>query len=144
MPFTIEEKEKSIFIKATAKKHTELFIETARALFGCIYDSEHIRGRDRIKIVVDAPSMHELLHAWLQELVTRNSIHKMAFSEFSVASIQKINDTQYLLTGAAYGEQDDPPTHTVLKKIKEIRNNSCNCTEQEGSTVACEYEVVLA
>lgn len=142
MPFTIEEKEKTIHITSTAKKQTELFVETARALFSCIYDIDRIHGRDRVKIVVDAASPHALLHAWLQELLARKNIHKIAFGEFSVASIQKVSDLQYLLTGAAYGEQDDPPTHPELKKIKEIRNDSCACDEKDG-IATCSYEVVL-
>ncbi len=140
MPYTIEEKNDSIHIACESKRMEELFIDAARALFGIMYDAAHIRENERIKIVVDAASLPKLLYAWLTELVERQQIHAVVFKDFSIVSIQKVHDTQYLLTGAAYGEVFDVVKHIPKKQNLSILESTCVC-EQKEQGATCSFEI---
>lgn len=140
MPYTLKEKNGATVITSESRKSEELFVDAARALFGLLYESEHIREDERIKIVVDAPSLSALLHAWLNELIERKDIHGLVFRDFSIASIQKVNDSQYLLTGAAYGETYDAIKHICKKQHATIDADNCVCDQKENSA-SCSFEV---
>ncbi len=140
MPYTIEEKNGSIHVSSESKRTEELFIDAARALFGVLYDVSQVREDERIKIVVDAPSISALLYAWLTELIERQHIHELVFKDFSIVSIQKVNDSQYLLTGAAFGEPFDAQKHIPKKTGAVIPEQSCVCEQQE-QRATCSFQI---
>lgn len=138
MPYTLSEKKEGTEISVEASSASDAFMDGARALFSIMADSEHLKGDERVKIVVDAKDMPSLFVSWLKELSERSEQYNILFGECSIASIQKVNDSQYLLTGAAYGENFDSSKHTRKKVIKSIKHSlfkeqddnhrvSCSC-----------------
>ena len=120
MPYTVSEQKGRIEIRAESSSLIEVFLDGARALFSLMADAEHLKDDQRVKIVVDAKDIPSLFAAWLKELAERSEQYGIIFGECSIASIQKVNDSQFLLTGAAYGETFDPAKHTRKKTITTI------------------------
>ncbi|MBI4272305.1 archease [Candidatus Uhrbacteria bacterium] len=115
MAYTIKRQKDNTIISVDAAKEIDAFLDAARGLYASMYDFEKIRGRtERVKIVVEGKSVEDLLRAWLQELLDRRSIHGIIYGSFSIVSIQKISNTQYLLTGSAHGEAHDPRLHPMI------------------------------
>ncbi len=138
MPYTLTEQKDGTEICVEGATVVDVFMDGARALFSLIVDSEHLKTDERVKIVVDAKDMPSLFTAWLKELADRSEQYNILFGECSVVSIQKVNNSQYLLTCAAYGENFDPAKHIRKKTIKSIKhptfkehiekhNVSCSC-----------------
>ena len=124
MAYTIERQKESTVISVDAAKEIDAFLDAARGLCASMYDFEKIRGRtERVKIVAEGKSMEDLLRAWLQELLDRRSIHGIIYSSFSIVSIQKISNTQYLLTGSSHGEAYDPRIHPTINDPRVLPKN---------------------
>lgn len=116
------EKEKNI-IQLQGKKLEDMFSEGALAVFHALYDTDAIRGNERIKVVVEAKDLSDLFHAWITGLIERADVVGITCGDFRASSIQKISDSRYLLTGIAYGEPFDEKKHGA-KKIKSISDIS--------------------
>lgn len=135
MPYTLTEEKNGVSIRATGTSLAEMFMDGARALFFIMSDDEHLHCTERIKIVVDAKDIPSLFKEWLTELIGRSEQYGLLFGECSIASIQKVNDSQYLLTGAAYGE----PLHSATDKKKNVVKGvkDPQFAEEEGGNTAC-------
>ena len=107
MPYKYITKKRGPEIIAQGQNYEEVFMEGARALFDLMVDAGKVRGRQKIEITVQANSMQGLYLAWLKELLVRKEVNQMMFGEFRIASIQKVDDKQYLLMGFAFGEAFD-------------------------------------
>lgn len=135
MPYTVSEQKDGVELHIEAGSLNDVFMDGARALFALLSDaSEHLKDDERVKIVVDAKDIPSLFTAWLKELADRSEQHDVLFGECSIASIQKINNSQYLLTGAAYGEPFDKERHQRKMRIKEIKKVSFK--EEGGKQLA--------
>lgn len=121
MPYSIEEKNGLTLIRAEGKNPSEAFVAAAQGLFHRLTGRENIRDDERVKIAVDAPSMSALLPQWLSTLVQRAEGDHLALGEFRIASIQKVSEKQFLLTGEAFGEpapdQGYAPADTKISSV---------------------------
>ncbi len=131
MPYRTSEEGNETTLLAEGTSYSQVFQDGAAGLFSLMFDIEKVRGDKRVDIVVDAKNIDALFTAWLKGLLERKDINQMVFSEFSVATIQKVSDTQYLLTAAAYGEDYDPAKHTIKKQVKEIKVSSCQGADKK-------------
>lgn len=136
MPFTLSEQKEGIALRSSGVSLSEVFMDGARALFSLDADAEHLKCTERVKIVIDAKDIPSLFSAWLTELSERSAQYNLQFGECSIASIQKVSDSQYLLTGAAYGESYDPAHSTRKNLVKKIRNASYEKAE-DGDSITC-------
>ncbi len=136
MPYTLTEAEGGFEIRSQGATVVDAFLDGGRALFSLMGDSEHLKDEERVKMVVDAKSMDSLFTEWLQELVRHSEEQNILFGECSIASIQKVNESQYLLTGSAYGETYDGSKHTKKRTIKKISHSQC-ITDEEAHTTTC-------
>ncbi len=143
MPYRITEEGNNITLTSEGTSYTHVFQDGGAGLFSLMYDIENVRGDKRVDIVVDATSMDTLFAAWLKDLLERNTINQIVFSEFSVATIQKVHDTQYLLTGAAYGEDVDPAKHILKKHVKDVKVSTATC-EGADKNYICQSVIVTA
>jgi SHS2 domain-containing protein len=135
MSYTTRKEGNEIIVRLEGKKIEDLFSEGALAVFHMLYDTDSIQEKERIKLVVQAKNLPDLFHAWIMELFERAKIQEIACGEFHVASIQKIDNSHYLLTGTAYGEPFDVSRHgnAKVKNISKIHisdtkpNRGCSC-----------------
>lgn len=143
MSYAIERENDITSITAEGVKEKEAFLDAARGLFASIYDFEKIHGRDeRVKIVVEEKSLVGLLRVWLQELLERRTIHEIIYGSFSIVSIQKINNTQYLLTGSASGEAFDSTKHPTFDNPV-LQSKGMACSEGDKN-FSCTFQIKSA
>ncbi|MEK7648930.1 MAG: archease [Patescibacteria group bacterium] len=140
MPYTLTENKGGIELRSEGTIAIDAFLDGGRALFSLMGDSEHLKDKERIKMVVDAKNIESLFAEWLRELVRHSEEQNILFGECSIASIQKVNDSQYLLTGAAYGEVCDASKHARKRSIKNISHPECSIDE-EKHTVVCSAQI---
>lgn len=140
MPYTITEKEGSIGIRAEGKDAKDAFEQIALAMFHAMSDTDHLKTDERVKIVVEAIDMKGLCGAWLQELLDRHALHEVMFGEFHVASIQKLTDGHFLLTGSALGQARDEVTHLEKRHLSSVAHELLAYTESEGGC-SCTAEI---
>lgn len=142
MSYITHKEGETISLQFQEKKLEDLFVRGAFVVFHALYDTDAINGTERIKLVVQAKNLSELFHLWISELLDRAEVQNIVCGEFRVSSIQKISDSQYLLTGIAYGEPFDSQKHGSLKikNISEIKvvNN------QDQGMCTCEATILLA
>lgn len=134
MPYTLTENKGGFDLHSIGATTSDAFLDGGRALFSLMGDSEHLKDEERVKIVVDAVSMEALFAEWLRELLRHSEDQNILFGECSIASIQKVNDSQFLLTGAAYGEIFDSSKHTRKTTIKNISHPTCSSDEDRHTT----------
>lgn len=143
MPFTLSEQQEGIILTSSGTSLSEVFMDGARALFSLMADAEHLKSTERIKIVIDAKDIPSLFSAWLTELSERSAQYNLLLGECSIASIQKVNDSQYLLTGAAYGEPYNAENSVQKKAIKKIQKAHYEESE-DGHSITCTCLLTLA
>lgn len=141
MSYTVRIDKKNIIVNLQGKKLEDMFGEGALAVFHTLYDTDSIRGAERIRFVVRAKDLSKLFHEWITNLLERAEIQNLSCGEFRVSSIQKIGDSEYLLTGMAYGEPFDSVKHGD-KKIKTISHISVEF--QKNGECSCEVTITLA
>lgn len=141
MSYTAHKEGDSIPLQLQEKKLEDLFVRGAFVIFHALYDTDAINGTERIKLVVQAKNLSELFHVWIAELLERAEVQNIACGEFRVSSIQKISDSQYLLTGIAYGEPYDSQKHGDLK-IKNISKIEVVDSQVQG-ICSCEAVITL-
>src|ERR1035437_9233144 len=142
MPYHYETEgpQKHIRVVAENKDLPLVFADSARGLWNLIVKTIDIRGNDRIKIVIDAPTIPKLFQAWLEAVLERADIEGLVLNEFRVATIQKLDDGGFLLTGEAFGEPTKTPPHKMDHDPKTLKPTQAKCTEKEGSA-SCSFLV---
>lgn len=144
MSYTLEEQKDSITICVDGGDEKEAFQDGGRALFEIMTKgSEKCGNSERVKVVIDAPSLAKLFEEWLTELAQKSKDGALVFSECSIATIQKVSSTQYLLTGAAYGVPFDETRHVKNHDVCGISKVSCQRDESAGMTV-CRSAVAIS
>jgi SHS2 domain-containing protein len=142
MPYKYLDNPSGKMIYAEGENYQDVFTEGARALFDLMTDIHSIRGHEKVEITVQSEDMPSLFKEWLKELLSRKEINQMMFDDFSIASIQKVNDKQYLLMGFAYGEKIDLAKHKVKNKIKDLGQQGLKC-DQTGKHYFCQCAVKI-
>lgn len=143
MAYTIERRANTATITADGLKEKDAFLDSARGLFASMYELEKVRGtNERIKVIVEGKSLGDLLKGWLQELLERRIIHSVIYSSFSIVSIQKISNTQFLLTGSAHGEAFDSSKHPALiNPTLQLKSISC---KEKDKKFSCAFQIKTA
>ncbi len=140
MPFSLEQKKDAYTLTAQGSDVKDAFLQGALGLFSLQRDSERVSDGERIKIVIDAPDIASLFAAWLEELIVRQDEGQLVLGDFRVASVQKVNDNQYLLTGEAYGEPFDPQRHSGVFGKPRIKKGPCS-ESRDGATCSCDISL---
>ncbi len=90
-----------------------LFSNMAKGLFSLIIPLNYIRNTSSYQIKVDAPSLEELLVAWLNELIFTHEVKNILFRSFDI-KLHKKNS----LDALCFGEAINPERHTLKMQIK--------------------------
>ncbi len=115
---------------ARADSASELFIACALATAEVIVDLTGINPCRSQSLAVEAESLEELLHAWLDELIYLKDTKGLIFSEFEDLSINV--DTNYSLRCLAHGEEIDQNRHTLGQDVKAVTYHLFGITEKKG------------
>lgn len=136
MPYSVSEQKGEMKIEVEGSSLNEVFMDGARALFSVMSDSDHLKSDERVKVVIDAKDTSSLFGAWIKELADRSEQYNVLFGECSIASIQKVHDSQYLFTGAAYGETYDASKHSRKIVVKGVKDAMVEDKNDKGHFLA--------
>lgn len=133
-------------LRVRGKDLKELFVHAAEGLFDLIAEQKKGSvGRHRglpLPIKVIAPSLEELLVAWLRELIYLSSTRRMVFFDFK---IKRMDEDGHIcppiwVQAEIFGEKIDPKKHILKKEVKAVTYHELSLKKTHGGWVA---EVIL-
>jgi SHS2 domain-containing protein len=123
-----------VMIEAFGASMGVAFSFAAEATFNVMIDLSKVNPTKRVKIEVFAGDMEGLLYSWLEELLFRFYVERMAFSEFKFDLIEVNGGMKGI--GEARGEIYDPRKHGRKTEVKAITYSEMLITKTDrGATV---------
>lgn len=101
-------------IRARGPDASALFEAAARGLFTVITDPGRVVPNEARRLRLQAESLAELLHAWLEQLNALHQIEERFFSRFDV----RVEGTS--LEATVHGEPIDPGRHDLRLEVKAV------------------------
>ena len=122
--FKIIEHTADIGIEAYGENLNELFENAAYGMFSIIAYPGKVEEKETAEIKILQPTLEDLLHSWLEELLFRESTEEILFSKFIVRiydyaeiSLDSLEE-RFSLIGKAFGEKINPKKHRLKTEIK--------------------------
>ena len=112
--FEIVEHTADVGILGWGRDLPELFAAMARGLFDVIAGAETVRAVNERPVALEAESMEDLLHAWLDELNTLHQIEGELYHDFDLRT------DGLRLTATVRGEPLDPLRHDLRTEVKAV------------------------
>ena len=94
----------------------DLFRNSALAMCNAMYESESVQEKESVKIELQAQSLEQLLHKFLEEILFQIDTKQMLFREFRLIIDEKQNKLQAELVGEAI----DAEKHTIKTIVKGV------------------------
>ena len=94
----------------------DLFRNSALAMCNAMYESESVQEKESVKIELQAQSLEQLLHKFLEEILFQIDTKQMLFREFRLIVDEKQNKLQAELVGEAI----DAEKHTIKTIVKGV------------------------
>jgi SHS2 domain-containing protein len=85
----IDDLTSDVMFEAYGKTLKEVFANAAEAMFRVICQIEKVKPARHVLVKADAENSHELMFAWLQELIATVDIKEMFFSKFDILEISE-------------------------------------------------------
>jgi SHS2 domain-containing protein len=118
MGYVFLEHTADIMIEAYGASLSETFSFAAKAMFDVMFDTSKVVPRRTVKINVSASDLEGLLCLWLEELLYKFDVDKVAFSSFEFALT---SDNGFMRgVGKASGEPYDPRVHSRRTEVKAV------------------------
>jgi SHS2 domain-containing protein len=117
------------YIEAECNTLEEAFENAAKGLVDTMVDINSIEGKKQVKINASGYDLEELLYNWLEEVLLKLIVDRMALKEFKV-KIDKKED--YILEAEAYGEELDIDKHNYKVEIKAVTYHLMEVKEEDG------------
>lgn len=114
--FKIIEHTADVGIEAYGRNLNELFDNSAYAMFSIIFTKPVSGSGERIFIEIEEPSLEELLHSWLSELLYRFSVDEIIFSHFNA----EVNSICPAVKAQVLGEKFNEKKHFQQAEIKAV------------------------
>ena len=115
-----------IGMRVTGRNLEELFTHSALGMFNLITPVEQFQARDSLDVLLEAPSVEELLWKWLRELHYLFCTQKIIFREFEFRELG-----EKLVWAACSGEYFDPEKHASEREVKAVTHH-CFSVAKEG------------
>lgn len=103
--------------RAYGKTLEEVLVHSAMAMFGVMYNLEEVEVEDSVNIEAKGASEEQLLYNWLSNLLVEFEVEGVFFSDFSVDSINRIEDEKIQVFGTARGSRTMPQLQTQIKGV---------------------------
>jgi SHS2 domain-containing protein len=124
--FEILEHTADVGVRARGRDLPELFRNAAHGLFAVIAGTESVRAVRERSIELEADSVPDLLHGWLEELNALHQIERELYVEFE-ATIEGLH-----LRARVRGESIDPSRHDLHTEVKAVTWHDFEVREIEG------------
>jgi SHS2 domain-containing protein len=112
--FEIVEHTADVAVRGVAPDLDELFRVMARGLFSVIADLDTIRSRRERPVDLEAATLEDLLHDWLEELNGLHQVHGELYAAFE-PHVEGLT-----LHAVARGEAIDPGRHHLGTEVKAV------------------------
>ncbi len=112
----------------------EAFSNAARALTDTMIDIGTVEKRVKVKFDVQGGDLENLLYNWLEAVLVKVTTDGLVFSSFDV-KIRRV-DGQYVLHGAAQGEELNPEKHKAKMEVKAVTYHLMQIKTEEGQVTA--------
>ncbi|WXG43146.1 MAG: archease [Promethearchaeati archaeon SRVP18_Atabeyarchaeia-1] len=123
-----------VMIEARGASIGEAFSFGAEAMFNVMLDPSKVDQKMSVKIEVSAEDIEALLYSWLEELLFRFSVDRIAFSAFRFHLVKVGGGLKGM--GEARGETYDPKKHGRKTEVKAITYAEMQITEdRDGSRI---------
>lgn len=119
--------------KAYGNTLDEAFENAAIAMFEVMTDTSSIEPKIERKIEVESEDEYALLYDWLSEFLVILDSEYLVFSKFDV-KIER-NGEEYVLNGAAWGEEFDPQKHESRAEVKAVTYHLMDIKNENGYMV---------
>ncbi|RMF29839.1 MAG: archease, partial [Candidatus Nitrosothermus koennekii] len=117
------------YIEAEGNTLEEAFENAAKGLVDTMIDINSIEVKKQVKINASGYDLEELLYNWLEEVLLKLSVDRIALKEFKVR-IDKKEDC--MLEAEAYGEELDIDKHNYKVEIKAVTYHLMEVKEEDG------------
>lgn len=109
----IDDLTSDVMFEAYGKDLKEVFANAAEAMFKVICQIEKVKPSRHVLVKADGDNSHELMFAWLQELIAMVDIKEMFFSKFDILEISEKH-----IKARCWGEKATPEKGgTVVKAV---------------------------
>lgn len=127
MGYAFLEHTADVMIEAYGSSMGEAFSFAAKAMFDVMFDTSRVVPRLSMKIKVSAKDLEGLLYAWLEELLYRFDVERIAFSRFEFTFAEKEGVIRGV--GEARGELYDPGKHSRRTEVKAVTYEEMHITK---------------
>ncbi len=103
-----------VAFRAYGKDLSELFANSALAMFEVIIDTSQVKPKVSRKVKAKADDLQGLMFKWLNELLVFVDSESLAFSNFTV----KVDEKKLSLSAVCKGERIDSAKHEVRTAVK--------------------------
>jgi SHS2 domain-containing protein len=108
-------RQSELAVRVVGKSQTDLFVNSAFALFDVITDTESIDAKERMQLEVEGSDRDDLLVNWLRELLYLYQGSAYLLKEFTV---REMKDT--MVKAEVSGEKLDPDRHEIKQEIATV------------------------
>jgi SHS2 domain-containing protein len=117
MPYSYIEHLADIGIRAKGATVEEAFVSGAEAVLNIMFDLSTIDITENITFGIDGADLQLLFVEVLNETLSIQDIHGLAFKRLTTGEIKELNDG-FRFIGTAYGEPLDLEKHAVKTEVK--------------------------
>ena len=107
-----------VMIEAYGGSMGEAFSFAAEAMFEVMFDTRRVSPNLAETVDVEGTDLKSLLYSWLEELLFRFNVERMAFSHFKFRVFE--NGDKLSGTGEAQGEPYDRTKHGARTEVKAV------------------------
>jgi SHS2 domain-containing protein len=121
-----------VMIEARGASIGEAFSFGAQAMFNVMFDVSRVDQKKSFKIEVSARDIEGLLYSWLEDLLFRFSVERIAFSAFRFDLVRSGETLRGV--GEARGETYDPKKHGRKTEVKAVTYAEMQITEDRNGS----------
>jgi SHS2 domain-containing protein len=107
-----------VMVEAYGASMGEAFSFAAKAMFEVMFDTTKVSPETIATVSVSAADLESLLYSWLEELLFRFDVDRMAFSQFKFVILE--NGEKVEGKGEVRGEPYDRAKHGARTEVKAV------------------------
>ena len=103
--------------RAYGQTLSEVFINSAKAMFGVMYDLAEVQINTSIHVSAEGEDLEKLLYDWLSNLLIEFEVEGVFFKDFVIDEFDDKSEPPFHLKGRAMGGQEMPELATHVKGV---------------------------
>jgi SHS2 domain-containing protein len=121
-----------VMVEAYGASMGEAFSFAAKAMFEVMFDTTKVAPETTATVNVSATDLESLLYSWLEDLLFRFGVDRMAFSQFKFVIVEK--GARVRGKGEIRGEPYDRAKHGARTEVKAVTYAEMQITDSESGS----------